>query len=235
MKGIGLPVLCCLLLLLLIIGPYSYSEGFADKKVPSFCGTYGYTEKDIINPKNLQPTRKYTQSDCDALGGVLRGTECFELKKKKKKKGEEEEELEENAPIDPDMIKKNYSNACAGLNAQDTPQPSECGGLGTLNKAFTMTIEGKTIKVKPDLVRLYSQDECDSLEGNFTSLKALAKQLNTPITDLKKASGGDKEAGFCQSGSFNFSNACTGNPSLLSGGGTGSLFSSFWTQLTNLF
>jgi len=148
--GIGVYILCYLLIILLVVlGLYSYSEGFASKKAPSFCGTYGYTEKDIMNPKKIADIRKYTKSDCDALGGVLRfGWTCLKVSKKRKNKKrdeEDEDEEDDNAPIDEKDIKKNYSKACAALNSQDTTQPSECGGIGRLNLPFTFTVNDKPV------------------------------------------------------------------------------------------
>ena len=241
-------ILCYLLIILLVglgLYSYSYSEGFASKKAPDFCGTYGYTEKDITNPKKIADVRKYTKSDCDALKGVLRyGWECLKVSKKTKRKNRKEAEEEEDgeeeadAPIDEKDIKKNYSKACAALNSQDTTQPSECGGIGRPNLAFTLTVEDKSFKVKPDMFMVYTQDECETqLGGTFTSFKDLAKQIKTPIAQFRKAAKpvSDEELGMCGAGEdakLNFSGACTGAASLLNTGG-GAM--SIWDKILAFF
>jgi len=241
-KGIGLYILCYLLIILLVaLGLYSYSEGFASKKAPDFCGTYGYTEKDITNPKKIADVRKYTKSDCDALGGVLRyGWECLKVvkKRKNKKKDEEEGDEEEDAPIDEKDIKKNYSKACVALNSQDTPQPSECGGIGRSNLPFTITLDDKLVKVKANMFMVYTQDECETqLGGTFTSFQDLAERTKTPIKQFKKAAKpvSDEDLGVCGPGEnakMEFSSACTGAASLLNTGG-GAM--SIWDKILAFF
>ena len=222
-----------ILLLCVLAFHYFYSvEGFATKvpAVPSFCGTYGYTTKDI-DPKKIPKERAYTASDCEALKGVLRyGTQCVKLKSIK-------QDDDGNFDLSEENIKINYSKKCGGLNHQNTTRPSECGSVGKPNVEFSITLQEKKLKIPANSFMVYTEDECiNTLNGTFQNLqtfkdqtkkseKELAADFGFNLNEVKlaiKKNGGD-DIGFCSSAdsniSPNFSMACTGPAGLMGGGG----------------
>ena len=253
-RVIGLYVLCILLILLVIAIQCSSTnttntiEGFAKKKgppVPSYCGTYGYFSKDLMNAKNISKQRNYSQTQCDAMGGVLRnGYECVKLKKMK-------QDEEGNYDLSQENVKLNYSEKCGGLNWQTTARPSECGSVGIPNVEVKMTVNGKKVKIPANSVMLYTQDECENtLQGNFVNIQTILNQMKKKrkefvalyggkVQELNKAikANGGEDMGLCSPSDHNtqpnFSMACTGTAGLLGGGG--GVLDGFFKWLKSLF
>jgi hypothetical protein len=251
-RVIGLYVLCILLVLFEIaiqcssIATINTTEGFTAKKkappVPAYCGTHGYFNTNILNTKIVPNRRSYTQSQCDAIGGIMRnGYDCVKLKKIKQNDDGEYDFSSEN-------IKMSYNEKCGGLNYQTTPRPSECGSVGKPNVEVKMTINGKKTTIPANSAILYTQDECENvLEGNFVNVQTVMDQQKKTrkelvalwggsIQEFNKAikDNGGEDMGLCNgvdNTQPNFSQACTGTAGLLGGSGAGGFFS--W--LTSFF
>jgi len=248
-RVIGLYILGALLFVLIIVCSSCSIEGFADKKkkappVPAYCGTHGYFNKNILDPKEIPTQRSYTQSQCDAIGGIMRnGYECVKLKKMK-------QDEEGNYNLAQENVKLSYNEKCGGLNYQTTARPSECGSVGKPNIETKMTINGKKIKIPANSAILYTQDECENtLQGNFVNIQTVLDQMKKTrkelvalyggsVQELNKAikANGGEEMGLCNgvdSTQPNFSQACTGTAGLLGSGG--GLLDGFFKWLKSFF
>ena len=253
-RVIGLYVLCILLILLVIAIQYSSTnatnttEGFTAKKkapaVPPYCGTHGYFNKQALDSKDIPKERSYTQSQCDAIGGIMRNNyDCVKLKKMKQNDDGEYDLSSEN-------IKMSYNEKCGGLNHQTTPRPSECGSVGKPNVEVKLTIRGKKTIIPANSAMLYTQDECENtLEGNFVNVQTVLDQTKQTRKELVASWGGSiqefnkaikdnggEDMGLCNSVDStqpNFSQACTGTAGLL--GGAGDVGGGFFQWLKSFF
>jgi len=264
---IGLYVLIAIVLILLLYLVFrSFGEGFEEtatvkKEVPPLCGKYGFPLSKGLHKlytdftNNTDPTkdpglsmfinRHYTPADCTNLGGsyipvfVGAGGNCFQLNDTTKS--------EYGAyNMDSKNITRKFNEYCSGLNAETTDIPPECNTgkndtPGTLLKSFTITYLGKPYTISDGTLRLYTQAECDKLEGEFVNVgtieKATKTSLDQLVADMKDQKGNpvysmaeitkalsinDAAKGICfsknQSNFINYSIACAGAPPSMFGG-----------------
>jgi len=215
---IGLYVLIAIVLLLLLYLIFcSFGEGFeaaatVKKEVPPLCEKYGYPLSKGIHKlytdftNNTDPkkdsmldiftNRQYTPSDCSNLSGIYTpgifgvGGNCFQLNDTTKG--------EYGYNTDPSNITRKFNEYCSGLNAETPALPPECktgkdDTPGTLLKSFTITFLGKPYTISDGTLRLYTQAECDKLEGEFVNVgtieKETKKSLDQLVADIKDEKG----------------------------------------------
>jgi len=213
-KGQRLALLVILLVLLFVYLSMTSSESFVGAEtVPESCGTAGVRPSDAtfkfmkeINPDSKNDPsskRQYTKSECNKLkGGGHDGESCHQLKDGTLKDGR------------PDLSSSNiileYGQICGGLNqsATVTPPPSECmiDGVhaGKPNVAFTLTRAGgpgggaKKMNVEDNALRLYTENECKLLKGQYTTLVDLLKMFGSSAEEQAKAEHlNGKDMGVC--------------------------------------
>jgi hypothetical protein len=200
-----LVILLVLLFVYLSMKPSEFFIGAAT--VPESCGTAGIRPSDAtfkfikeINPDSKNdPSAKrgYTKSECNKLkDGVYNGESCYQLKDKTVKDGR------------PDLSSSNivleYSQICGGLNQSTavTPAPSECmiDGVhaGKPSVAFTMTRGEKKMNVEDNAFRLYTENECKLLKGEYIKLMDLVNMWGSSAEEQAKAEHlNGKDMGFC--------------------------------------
>jgi len=208
-------LLVILLVLLFLYLSMKSSESFiGSATVPESCGTAGIRQSDAtfklfkeMNPdsKNDPSARRpYTKSECNKIkDGVHAHENCYQLKDKTLKDGY------------PDLSSSNivleYGQICGGLNQSSTvtPAPSECmiDGVhaGKPNVAFTLTRpsgpggETKKMNVEDNAMRLYTENECKLLKGQYTKLVDFLKMFGASAEEQAKAEHlNGKDMGFCE-------------------------------------
>jgi hypothetical protein len=216
---IGLYMLIVIVLILLLYLVFrSFGEGFEEaatvkKEVPPLCAKYGYPLSKGLHKlytdftNNTDPkkdsmldtfiNRQYTPADCNNLSGIYTpglfgvGGNCFQLNDTTKSQYG-------FYNTDPSNITRNFNEYCSGLNAETPTLPPECktgkdDTPGTLLKSFTITYLGKPYTISDGTLRLYTQAECDKLEGVFTNVgtieKAMEKSLDQLVADWKDQKG----------------------------------------------
>jgi hypothetical protein len=191
-QNIGLYVLIGLIILLGLYLMCSRVEGFKDEPVPDICGKYGWSfsaglQKYLkdYDGSAVPPYRMYSPSGCTGIGGSFQYGGCLKLKFAGTSGP--------NNLLDTsqDNIEKDYNKLCSGLNSQKTPAPSECNVDGKTpgkgNAAISFTFKSKPLTLSANSIRIYTQDECDLLKGNFVGVSTIEKQFNKPLPELIKA------------------------------------------------
>lgn len=168
------------------------TEGF-EESIPNFCGSAGYTpSKSYINMMKINDndvTRAYTKSECAKIDGATYTNGNCMLKK--------------------DGKEINCGIACKGLNKVPSTPPDECKVDGKL-----IGITNKEFKIDADTfaentVRLYTQKECDSLNGTH-DIAFLAKMNDTNRNDFIEKHG--KGYGMCTNKENKYSFMCYAEP-----------------------
>jgi len=188
-QDIGLYVLIVLVILLVIYLMCSRVEGFKDEPVPDICGKYGWAfsaglQKYLkdYDGSVLPQTRSYSTSDCKGIGGTYEYGRCLKLKDEKKG--------QYGYNTTSDNIDKDYNELCKGLNSQKTPAQSECNVDGKTpgkgNAAVSFTFKSKPLTLSANSIRIYTQDECDLLQGQFIGVSLIEKQTKKSLAELVK-------------------------------------------------
>lgn len=201
-------LLVILLVLLFVYLSMKSSEFFIGAAtVPESCGTAGIRPSDatLTFIKGIDPNskndpsakRQYTKSECNKLkDGTYANFNCYQLKDKTKKNGY------------PDFSSSNiileYGQVCGGLNQSTTvtPPPSECmiDGVhaGKPNVAFTITRGDKKMNVEDNAMRLYTENECKILKGNYIKFVDFVKMFGATAEEQAKAEHlNGKDMGVC--------------------------------------
>jgi hypothetical protein len=201
-------LLVILLVLLFVYLSMKSSESFIGAAaIPESCGTAGIRTSDAtfkfikeINPDSKNDPsskRQYTKSECNKLkDGVYSNENCYQLKDKTLKNG--------NPDLSSSNIVLEYGQVCGGLNQSSTvtPAPSECmiDGVhaGKPNVAFTLTRGEKKMNVEDNALRLYTENECKLLKGEYIKLMDLVKMWGASAEEQAKAEHlNGKDMGFC--------------------------------------
>ena len=229
-KGQRLILLVILLVLLFVYLSMKSSESFIGAEtVPESCGTAGVRPSDAAfklfkemnsDSKNDPSSRRaYTKSECNKLkDGTFANGNCYQLKDKTEKNGY------------PDLSNSNivleYGQVCGGLNQSTTvtPPPSECmidgAHAGKPNVAFTLTRAGgpgggeKKMNVEDNALRLYTENECKLLKGQYTKLVDFLKMFGASAEEQAKAehlNGKDMGVCFNRSDRIEYTFMCTIN------------------------
>jgi hypothetical protein len=202
-------LLVILLVLLFVYLSMKSSESFIGAAaIPESCGTAGIRPSDAtfkfikeINPDSKNDPsskRQYTKSECNKLkDGVYSNENCYQLKDKTLKNG--------NPDLSSSNIVLEYGQVCGGLNqsATVTPAPSECmiDGVhaGKPNVAFTLTRGEKKMNVEDNAMRLYTENECKILKGEYIKLVDLVKMFGATTEEQAKAEHlNGKDMGICE-------------------------------------
>lgn len=222
----GIFVLIFLSLLLLLYASRQSMESFIGSPAPDYCGTAGIRQSDAYyhamkktNQLDLSTKRWYTQSECTKLDGgtyvadFYGAGKCYKLKDVHKKEN----------PYASDNVERDYTETCASLNTSLTsPAPSECmvngAYLGKASVSYSETKGKDTIAYEDNSFRLYTENECKLLKGEFELLEENMKG-STADEIAKAIQLNGKEYGFCtipdaaisgaKSGSYSF--MCTVN------------------------
>ena len=197
-QDIGLYVLIGLIILLGLYLMCSRVEGFKEEPVPDICGKYGWAPsagllKYIKDYDGSVPPqrREYSPSSCTGIGGSFQYGGCYKLKN-----------AGTSGPnnlfnTSPKNIEKHYNQLCSGLNSQKTPAPSECNvdgkALGKGNAAVSFTFKSKPLTLSANSIRIYTQDECELLKGQFIGVATIEEQTKTSLVDLIKSMNRDEK------------------------------------------
>jgi hypothetical protein len=190
-QDIGLYVLIVLVILLGLYLMCSRVEGFKEEPVPDICGKYGWgfsagLQKYLkdYDGSGTAPYRMYSPSGCTGIGGSFQYGQCLKLKFAGTSGPNNQFDTSQK------NIEKDYNELCKGLNSQKTPAPSECNvdgkALGKGNAAASFTFRSKPLKLSANSIRLYTQDECDLLNGQFIGVSLIEKETKKSLTELVK-------------------------------------------------
>ena len=166
-------------------------EGFKDEPVPDICGKYGWAfsaglQKYLkdYDGSGMPPFRIYSPSGCTGIGGSFQYGECLKLKFAGTSGPNNQFDTS------PDNVLKNYNELCKGLNSQKTPAPSECNVDGKTpgkgNAAISFTFKSKPLTLSANSIRIYTQDECDLLQGQFIGVSLIEKQTKKSLAEILK-------------------------------------------------
>ena len=184
-----------MILIIVVIYCLNFTEGF-EEDIPDYCGSAGYTPSqamlNISGMKMNEADRQYTQSECDKIDDAkFKYGICSIVK--------------DGKTIDLDIL-------CKGLNKIPSLPPAECSVdgklLGITNKLFKLKGD-RTITFPENSVRLYTEKECDKLNGkhDITSLTMMNK---TEREEFIKNHG--KGYGVCKDKSIDYSLMCYAEP-----------------------
>ena len=191
-------LLLMILIIVIVVYCLNFTEGFEkEEAIPDYCGSAGYAPSqailNIFGMKMKDVGRGYTQSECDKIEDAkFKDGECTLTKNGKE---------------------INCNETCKGLNTIPSLPPDECKIdekiAGITNKEFKIKFGNKKLDIPENSVRLYTEKECDKLNGKH-DIAFLTQMSKTEREEFIKNHG--KGYGFCGDNELKLSLICYAEP-----------------------